>query len=102
MVRGQVGRFCLVGSTGFLLDAALLQGFISFMDMDPYLARIFSFLGAATLTWILNRNYTFNAPTRNTSIHGEWLRYTGLMIIGAGRTLSCSRSCRRIICRPSV
>lgn len=83
MMLGQLVRFTMVGGAGFLLDAALLQGLISLMGMDPYSARIFSFLGAATLTWALNRSYTFNMPKRDDSAHGEWLRYTGLMVIGA-------------------
>lgn len=83
MMLGQLMRFSMVGGAGFLLDAALLQGLISLMGMDPFSARVFSFLGAATLTWALNRSYTFNMPQRDASAHGEWLRYTGLMVIGA-------------------
>lgn len=83
-MRGQFGRFCAVGSVGFLVDAALLQGLISIMGTGPYLARIFSFLGASTLTWALNRGYTFHGrPAKNTSVQAEWLRYTGLMVLGA-------------------
>jgi len=79
----QFGRFCVVGGAGFLLDAALLQALISLIGMGPYLARLLSFLGAVTLTWVLNRRYTFHSPARNAFVQGEWLRYMRLMAFGA-------------------
>jgi putative flippase GtrA len=82
MVR-EFGRFCVVGGAGFLLDAALLQALISLMGLGPYSARLLSFLGAVTLTWVLNRSYTFHSPARNAFVKGEWLHYTGLMVFGA-------------------
>lgn len=82
-MRREFRRFCAVGSAGFLLDAALLQGLISITGMGPITARIFSFLAASTLTWKLNRSYTFAVSAQGKSVHSEWLRYTGLMVAGA-------------------
>ncbi len=46
-----------------------------------------SFLAAATVTWILNRSFTFRRetfPDGTSRAHpaGEWLAYLGLMVIG--------------------
>lgn len=77
----QFVRFCLVGALGFLIDAGVLQVLLRTVTTNPYKARIFSFLAAASFTWICNRHYTFRTATRASRV--EWLRYTGLMALGA-------------------
>lgn len=74
-------RFCAVGSVGFVIDAGILQLLVSGTAMNPYVARIFSFLGAASATWLMNRHYTFNVEHRAT--RSEWARYIALMLLGA-------------------
>lgn len=74
-------RFCLVGTAGFFVDAGVLQALVTLGAMSPFVARIGSFLAAATFTWWLNRGFTFGvgeAPTR-----GEWARYVTAMTLGA-------------------
>jgi putative flippase GtrA len=73
--------FCVVGTLGFGVDAAVLQALVSGPAVDPYAARVASFLAAATATWWLNRRYTFKATRRASP--GEWVTYTGLMTLGA-------------------
>ena len=71
----------MVGGAAFFVDAGVLVLLVSGAGVDPYLARVFSFLAAATFTWWLNRRYTFevkHAPTGS-----EWAAYVGLMVIGA-------------------
>jgi putative flippase GtrA len=51
------------------------------MEANPYLARIISFLVAASATWLLNRRYTFEVERRPT--HAEWVRYMAFMVLGA-------------------
>lgn len=77
----QLFRFVVVGSLGFLVDAGVLQVLIFALGTNPYLARIFSFLGAASTTWWLNRHYTFSV--RHAPSQREWGRYLSLMILGA-------------------
>jgi putative flippase GtrA len=86
-VAGQMLRFGIVGGIGFLVDAGVLTLMLTW-GLGPYSGRVVSFLAAATVTWILNRSFTFR---RNSSsdIHpatthpmGEWLAYLGLMVIG--------------------
>lgn len=57
-------RFCAVGA-----------------HANPYAARIVSFLAAASGTWLMNRHYVFAVLHKPT--HAEWLRYVGLMVLGA-------------------
>lgn len=74
-------RFCLVGTLGFIVDAGVLQLLLLTVASNPYTARIFSFLAAASVTWICNRRYTFR--TGAPASRSEWLRYVGLMALGA-------------------
>lgn len=74
-------RFCIAGTIGFVVDAGVLELLVRALDASPYVARIGSFVCAATVTWWINRHYTFGstkAPTR-----AEWLGYVGLMVGGA-------------------
>ena len=74
-------RFCLVGGAAFFVDAGVLMALTSAAGLDPYLARVVSFLSAASFTWWLNRRYTFEVGRRPTG--SEWAAYTGLMVVGA-------------------
>lgn len=74
-------RFCVVGAIGFVVDAGVLMLLVAGAGMNPYAARVFSFLAAATSTWWLNRRYTF-AVARPGS-RREWIRYMALMTLGA-------------------
>lgn len=77
----QFVRFCLVGALGFVIDAGVLQLLLKTVATNPYKARIFSFLAAASFTWFCNRHYTFR--TANLASPAEWLRYICLMALGA-------------------
>ena len=74
-------RFCAVGTVGFVIDAGILQALVVGAQANPYAARIVSFLAAASGTWLMNRRYTFEVSHKPT--HAEWLRYIGLMVLGA-------------------
>lgn len=74
-------RFCLVGVVGFAIDAGILQALVVGAQANPYVARIASFLAAASGTWLMNRRYTFEVSHKPT--HAEWLRYVAFMVLGA-------------------
>ena len=74
-------RFCVVGVVGFVIDAGILQLLVSGGLANPYLARIASFLLAASATWLMNRRYTFDIKQRPS--HAEWARYVTFMVLGA-------------------
>ena len=74
-------KFCVVGTIGFVADAGTLYLLMSLADLDPYTGRIFSFLFAATVTWALNRIYTFrsSAPAPRTR---QWVRFVTANTVG--------------------
>lgn len=75
-------RFCLVGSAGFVLDWGSLELFTRQWGLGPYSGRVLSFLLAATLTWKLNREYTFRQAPRRRA-RRQWGSYVMLVSIGA-------------------
>ena len=74
-------RFCVVGGAAFFVDAGVLMALTAGAGLDPYLARVISFLAAATFTWWLNRSYTFELRREPTG--SEWAAYVALMTLGA-------------------
>ncbi len=74
-------RFSAVGTIGFMIDAGILQTLVITTQVGPYVARIASFLAAASGTWFLNRRYTFAVVHKPT--HTEWLSYVAFMVLGA-------------------
>ena len=54
-------KFGLVGLVGFVVDAGALFLLIAFGDLGPYIGRIYSFLIAASVTWVLHRHFTFKS-----------------------------------------
>jgi putative flippase GtrA len=78
---GQFLRFCIVGGVGFVIDASVVYGGVTYFGMDPYLTRVISYLTAATATWILNRRFTFSQKL-NRPLHREWSYYISANAIG--------------------
>jgi putative flippase GtrA len=76
-------KFSVVGTIGFVCDAGLLSIILATTNSGLLLARVWSFLFAATVTWALNRYFTFS-ETRNPARHKEWVRYVALTGIGGG------------------
>lgn len=76
----QMLRFGVVGSIGFSTDASCLWAFIS-AGVDPYLARVMSFLIAVNITWALNRNWTFG-KTKEEHQDGHLRRYVLVQVVG--------------------
>jgi putative flippase GtrA len=78
---GQFLRFCIVGCIGFIIDASIVYGCVTYFGMDPYLTRIVSYLTAATATWNLNRRFTF-PQNPNRRLRREWSYYITANAIG--------------------
>ncbi|MGQ0742316.1 MAG: GtrA family protein [Alphaproteobacteria bacterium] len=74
-------RFAAVGAAGFLVDAAVLALGLHLIGLDKYLARLISFLCAATFTWAMNRRFTF-AQAASQERTSEWARFVA--VNGAG------------------
>ena len=52
-------KFAVVGGAGFAIEAILLTLFVKVAGLQPWHARMPSFLVAVLATWALNRRYTF-------------------------------------------
>ncbi|MBD9358681.1 bifunctional glycosyltransferase family 2/GtrA family protein [Methylomonas albis] len=68
---GQMWRFGLVGIVGYIVNAGLVESLVQ--NMGPLRAQMLAFPAAVTVTWWLNRRFTFGAS--HHAIHHEWLRY---------------------------
>lgn len=75
--------FCGVGTIGFIVDAGLIQLLAGAWKWDPYLARILTYLCAATVTWSLNRSITFR-HAKGADWRSQWSRYVVVNAVGAG------------------
>jgi putative flippase GtrA len=79
--RRQILLFAISGAIGFVVDAGIVQLLVREAGMNPYGARVLSFLAAATTTWGFNRRYTF-AGHGGASRRRELARYLVAMAFG--------------------
>jgi putative flippase GtrA len=91
----QLAFFTLVGAAGFVVDASVLLLLTHAVGLDIYVARLLSWLTAATATWWLNRTLTFR--DRGGSLLRQWLMFLaansggGLINIGVSSALIAAR-----------
>jgi len=78
--RSQFLRFGLVGIAGYVVDASVLTALVELLSIDPYSARVVSFLCAASTTWGLNRHFTF-AKLPEQKAGRQWL---GFLLVSTG------------------
>ena len=79
-ILGQFLRFGVVGTAGFLMDAAVLYLMLA-LGLGPYAGRVVSYLAAATLTFALNRAWTFRAAAR-APVARQWGAFVALNLLG--------------------
>ncbi len=84
--HSELFRFALVGAVGFCIDGGLLSAFI-IMGWDIIPGRFASFFFAVSITWILNRIWTFRFR-KKISTQKEYLHYLGIQLFGALINLS--------------
>ncbi len=82
-LRREIFLFAVGGVGGLVIDTAIVQMLVGLAGLNPYVARVPSFLIAATFTWWWSRNYTFVNRRSARSAHAEWLHWMALMSIGA-------------------
>ncbi len=73
--------FAIVGSIGFLVDAAVLAILFHGLGTNVYGARALSFTAAVTSTWWLNRRWTFR-PSPSWRKSNEYVRYVSVNGVG--------------------
>jgi putative flippase GtrA len=78
---GQFLRFGVVGTLGFVVDAAVLMGMLA-LGLGPYGGRVISYLAAASTTYALNRVWTFHTAPRDAPLVAHWMRFLLLNLVG--------------------
>lgn len=77
----QFARFLVVGAVGFMVDAGLLIAMMHGAGLSPVSARLVSFSVAVTVTWLLNRLWTFRCHASDRPL-AEWRRYVTVNGLG--------------------
>lgn len=85
LMRSQLLRFALVGCVGFVSDAGLTLLLHTQAGLGEAAARVLGFIGAATVTWWLNHQFTFRVQGSASS----WLRYVVITSAGAAINIAC-------------
>ena len=80
-------KFGMVGTVGFVVDASVLHGVLTLLSLNPYVGRLISFAAAATVTWLLNRHFTFRDSPRHAPA-GQWMRFVS--VVGFGGAVNYS------------
>ncbi|AEM49293.1 GtrA family protein [Acidithiobacillus ferrivorans SS3] len=73
--------FSLVGAAGFVVDAAIVWALTS-SGANAILAQAIAFAVAVTVTWLLNRQYTFAQHASPNRLR-EWMHYVAANSLGA-------------------
>ncbi|EYD70870.1 GtrA family protein [Limimaricola hongkongensis] len=82
----RIAKFAAVGGIGFLIDAGIAQALVAATEIGPYLTRIISFPAALTVTWYLNRVWTFSAT--GVGRGRQYGRYVAVQVLGNGVNLA--------------
>ena len=80
-LMGEFFRFGLVGVAGFVVDAGVLELGLR-LGTGPWLGRVFSYLAAATVTFSLNRAWTFRAADRSRPLARDWSVFLLVNLVG--------------------
>jgi len=79
--KAELVCFSLAGVAGFLVDAGIVWLF-TMAGVDPFTAQIVAFTLAVTVTWLLNRRFTF-AHHASPNWAREWTHYVAANSVGA-------------------
>ena len=84
ILNWQFTRFAMVGAVGFFVDGLTLLWLIE-INWALFPARLASFACAVSVTWYLNRMWTFNQSRIVTStVVQQYGYYLTVQVIGAG------------------
>lgn len=64
------------------MDAGIVVLFTTVLSIDPIMAQAVAFTVAVTVTWLINRHWTFAEHASNRWAH-EWTRYIAANSVGA-------------------
>ena len=78
---GEIFRFGVVGVVGFVADASVLTLGL-YAGTGPWLGRVFSYLAGATVTFSLNRAWTFRTADRSRPLAQDWGVFLLVNLVG--------------------
>lgn len=82
----RVIKFAFTGGIGFVVDVSILSALTMVFGVNPYLARVGAMGTAMTVTWLINRRFTFKTHDKVTDARGmaaEGGRYGLVAVIAA-------------------
>jgi putative flippase GtrA len=94
--------FCAVGVAGLAVDISVLYALAP--ELNWYLARLVSFVAAATTTWALNRKFTFEAQVAApwSAIARQYVGYLSAMVVGGTINYACYVAVMAMFTGPAV
>jgi len=92
-LRKEILLFAISGLIGFVVDAAIVQFLVREWGINPYGARLVSFLCAATTTWAFNRKLTFAGKSAGSSRRRQLVRYILAMAGGFALNYGAYAAC---------
>ncbi len=91
--RKEILFFAISGVLGFVVDAGIVQFLVREWQVNPYEARLVSFLCAATTTWAFNRKITFAGRGGDGSRRRQLIRYLIAMAGGFALNYGAYAAC---------
>ncbi|MEJ0063251.1 MAG: GtrA family protein [Alphaproteobacteria bacterium] len=88
----QFFSFALVGVVGLIADAGVLSLMTRAVGLDPFSGRIVSFLAAVTVTWALNRHFTFRGLGKGSLIR-QWTKFCLANLSGFAANFATYTAC---------
>lgn len=82
-VTPQMLQFAVVGGVGFLLHTILVQLLTGLAYLNPILAWLIGFGFAMSVTWTINRGWTFKAHANDAKQHEEASTYLAVQCFAA-------------------
>jgi len=78
----EIIRFEIAGVAGFIVDAGIVVIVTGKFGLGPIVARVIAFTVAVTVTWLINRHWTFAEHASENWRH-EWTKYIAANSVGA-------------------
>jgi len=72
-------RFGVVGTVGFVVSVTIIYAVRGFMNL--YEAGVLAWIVSVTVTWWLNRSWTFSGRGSG-AVHHQWMRFISVNLVG--------------------
>ena len=79
----QLGKFCLVGGSGYVINLAVFAALVTTIELDYRPAAVASFLVAVTNNYTWNRLWTFRGSRGHVAYQGMRFLVVSMVALGA-------------------